>query len=142
VNCAQDTPNYFENDSTLKYHRFLITEWPRVKGMNRPDGVLEFFREVLEWIDEQVAEGHGVLLHCFAGAHVSGSLGVIYVMHATGAHLARALAAVKFNRPIVEPIGHTAELLKLFHGARHLNIFCVDFGTLTSYGKKKAQGKC
>ena len=50
--------------------------------MDTPQGTLLFFSKVFAWIDHQVQAGRNVLVHCLAGAHRAGTLGVAYCMYA------------------------------------------------------------
>ena len=50
--------------------------------MNTDKGVLRFFLPVFTFIENKVAMGGNVLIHCLAGAHRAGSTSVSWLMYA------------------------------------------------------------
>merc|ERR1712216_1118701 len=65
--------------------------------------VRDYCSPALGWIDEAVAKGSGVLIHCRAGAHRAGTTGVMYLMHARSLGVEEALRVVQQVRPAVKP---------------------------------------
>eukprot|EP00746_Dinoflagellata_sp_MGD_P082831 gnl/MRDRNA2_/MRDRNA2_32918_c0_seq1.p1 gnl/MRDRNA2_/MRDRNA2_32918_c0~~gnl/MRDRNA2_/MRDRNA2_32918_c0_seq1.p1 ORF type:complete len:824 (-),score=167.95 gnl/MRDRNA2_/MRDRNA2_32918_c0_seq1:41-2311(-) len=115
VNCQDDcTPNFFENEPGISYKRFTVEWWWTQQGNDTPEGISQFFREPLLWIDKHVSEGRGVLIHCLAGAHRAGAVGVAYLMHATGAKVKEATLVAQKRRPIIELCGSLEDLLLHF----------------------------
>eukprot|EP00928_Gymnodinium_smaydae_P029174 TRINITY_DN2204_c0_g1_i1.p1 TRINITY_DN2204_c0_g1~~TRINITY_DN2204_c0_g1_i1.p1 ORF type:complete len:324 (-),score=72.92 TRINITY_DN2204_c0_g1_i1:176-1147(-) len=113
VNCTSDMPLYFEGkDPSISYYRFDIYKMYRQLRVATPEGVLDFFLPVFEWIDEKVRKGEHVLVHCLAGAHRAGTTGVAYVMHAGNLDHKTAISACKACRPIVDPINNLTTLLQ------------------------------
>ena len=51
--------------------------------------------KLFDFVDKATAEGHGVLIHCLAGAHRAGTAGVAYIMHAAQVDLPTALARAR-----------------------------------------------
>ena len=113
VNCKDPTsPNYHENDPEFAYLRFPIA-YHRCNGKNMDtvSGIIEYFHPYFSWVDQQIAEGRSVLVHCLAGAHRAGTAGTSYVMYAAQLDLENALAIVQRQRPVVNPIGSFPGLL-------------------------------
>ena len=84
VNCQDVTAaNFFEQDPRFHYRRFPVSHWWQAEGVDTPDGVVDFFeRGCHAWIDEALAGGHNVMVHCLAGAHRAGTTGVSFMMRA------------------------------------------------------------
>lgn len=68
-------------------------------------GVEAYLAPFFKFVDGALAAGHGVLIHCLAGAHRAGTAGVAYLMHVVPMRLAPALVAAKKLRPAINPIG-------------------------------------
>jgi hypothetical protein len=83
--------------------------------------ILSFFCPFFGFVDEKLASGQNVLIHCQAGAHRAGSAGIAYLMwaefqngleegtndsHAGNADFHRILEQVKAIRPVVDPSHH------------------------------------
>jgi protein-tyrosine phosphatase len=47
------------------------------------DSVVQYFKPLLEFVGEAVDTGQNVLIHCLAGAHRAGTVGIICLMHYT-----------------------------------------------------------
>ena len=76
VNCTEHLHNHFEDNTGYSYLRFDRIDAVFTKGVVLPpSAVPELFSEVFDFIDQAVAEGRGVLLHCVAGAHRAGTTG-------------------------------------------------------------------
>lgn len=103
--------NFFEGDPRFKYLRFGIAEWPAAPGMDTNDGVLRFFEPVFRAVDETLARGENILVHCLAGMHRAGATGVAIMMHLKGYGWAEALRETREHRPQVDPICHLNDLL-------------------------------
>lgn len=82
------------------------------KVVVEPGAILPFFQPVFKWIDEGVASGSGVLIHCVAGAHRAGTAGVAYCMYRNRVPLLATLHAVELLRWAVDPFAF-AELRQL-----------------------------
>eukprot|EP00667_Euglena_gracilis_P017360 EG_transcript_18287 len=106
-----DAVNYHEKDPAFTYLRFPIAFWARAPKMDTNAGVLSFLQPVLSFIQRALEDGRNVLLHCLAGAHRAGTMGVIVLMHFAGLRLPDALAAAKKCRPVINPIGMLIQLL-------------------------------
>ena len=119
VNCTDDMPNVFEGkDRSIAYYRFDIYRYYSELNLKTHRGVLNFFSPMFRWVDAAVAEGHGVLIHCLAGAHRAGTSGTAYVMHATGMDHGTAIKACKTVRSVVDPIGDLSDLLRQLEKAQ------------------------
>ena len=109
VVCATEQLSHHRADPTIEYLRFYLAGWP--------DSSLELFRPLKEAVEEALVAGHGVLVHCLAGAHRAGAVGVGLVMLLEGARLDTALASVKARRAVVDPaaVGYLSLLERLDH---------------------------
>ena len=113
VNCQDVTAaNFFEKDERFHYKRFPVSHWRREENVDSPEGVLKFFEEGCHaWIEENLKNGHNVMVHCLAGAHRAGTTGVSFMMRAGKFDVATAIHLAKFQRPIVDPFGQLLDLL-------------------------------
>lgn len=123
VNCTSDMPLYFERScdrklDPIRYFRFDIYRFYRELDLSGHAGVHAFFLPVLRWIDEAAAGGHGVLIHCLAGAHRAGTTGIAYTMHASDLEATTAITACQACRPVVDPIHELRTLLLRLGEAR------------------------
>jgi hypothetical protein len=49
--------------------------------MKKHENVLRYFRVLFEYIEKSVAKGENVLIHCLAGRHRAGALGVAWLIY-------------------------------------------------------------
>ena len=131
VNCTRpspsgELPNYHEGRGEIKYYNFPIANWQKCvqhrgkKTMidsSAPD-VHQFFQRLFQFLDQAIASGANVLVHCLAGCHRAGSTCVAILMHYEDQSLDDAIIAAKISRPIIDPIGCLPELLQLFQTER------------------------
>lgn len=78
--------------------------------------LLEIFDEVHRKIDEVLAQGNSVLLHCHAGRSRSGTVAIGYVMKKLGTGRDAALQRVRKCREIVKPNAAFMDLLGSLEG--------------------------
>ena len=74
--------------------------------------------EWTKFVDESLAAGQPVLIHCLAGAHRAGTAGIACLMHLCDLDAKPAIATAKLARPAINPIGDFPNLLKLLQTAR------------------------
>ncbi len=131
VNCTRpspsgELPNYHEGRGEINYFNFPIANWQKCvqhKGKktlidsSAPD-VYQFFHRLFQFLDQAMASGANVLVHCLAGCHRAGSTCVSILMHYNDLSLDDAIIAAKISRPIIDPIGCLPELLQLFQTER------------------------
>jgi len=123
VNCTDDMPNAFEGkDPSISYFRFDIYRYYSDLDLRTHKGVLHFFAKVFRWVDEAVANGHSVLIHCLAGAHRAGTTGTAYTMHASKLDHKTAIKACKTCRAVVDPMGDLTDLLRQLEKAQSLSV--------------------
>ena len=109
VNCTDSMPFFHQN--TFKYFRFNVTFWPS----NESDEKLaQFLQPMLDFVDNCLAGGGCVLIHCLAGAHRAGTTGCMLLMHKAGLSSMVAVATAKKLRPVIDPIGRFPDLLRRF----------------------------
>ena len=111
VNCLpESSPNAFEDDEGMDYMRFPIANWAR-EGIETPEDVMGYFGPYFSFVDEHLAEGRSVLVHCLAGAHRAGTAGCGYLMFKTGLDPKGAISMARRFRHIINPIHHLLGLL-------------------------------
>lgn len=72
VNCTDNLPLYHEG--TFRYLRFNISFFPMYPNL------AAFLDTLFEFVDEALAQGGSVLVHCLAGAHRAGTTGCLLLM--------------------------------------------------------------
>lgn len=118
VNCtagqgSSQIPNY--HDGKLKYYRFPISYWSSYVKPNDDESVSAFLNPVFTFIDEALASGGNILVHCLAGAHRAGTTGILCLMNYAELDPVSAIRLAKTCRPVIDPIAHLPELLHRFH---------------------------
>jgi len=121
VNCtvgSSQIPNFHENkDSGITYFRFPISFWS--SNVDQSDAsVVAFMLPMFTFVEEAVASGGCVLVHCLAGAHRAGTTGCALLMHFADMDVYKAVHTAKQLRPIIEPIGTLGMFLQRFQKAR------------------------
>eukprot|EP01048_Picozoa_sp_COSAG05_P001801 COSAG05_NODE_63_length_22889_cov_41.986617_15_plen_202_part_00 len=117
VNCQDLTaPNFHEKNPDFSYCRFPVAHWFK-HATETPQEVLAYYRPVHSFIEQALAAGNGVLIHCLAGAHRAGTTGVSWLMHVANMDQAAATAAAKAQRQVVNPFGHLLEILAKLESA-------------------------
>mmetsp|Transcript_52782 Transcript_52782/g.114052 ORF Transcript_52782/g.114052 Transcript_52782/m.114052 type:complete len:378 (+) Transcript_52782:25-1158(+) len=118
VNCQQsDSLNFFEGDPQFRYLRFPVASWQHEDDVSSSSGVLRFFEPLFRWVDDAVAKRENVLIHCLAGMHRAGSVGVATIMHLTGKSSADVLREVQQKRPSVQLVLGLVELMRRLDAA-------------------------
>lgn len=80
--------------------------------MNSTNASVQAFTDPLfQFIEEAIANGQNVLVHCLAGAHRAGTTGVACIIHFAKLNVDEAIAIAKRCRPIIDPIGQLPEFL-------------------------------
>jgi len=117
VNCTHGEsriPNFHEGQ--LKYFTFKISHWQNFLNSS-PESVAAFVDPLFAFIDEALAKGESVLIHCLAGAHRAGTTGCACLVHYVGLDVPTAIVTAKRCRSIIDPIGHLPEFLKRLKAA-------------------------
>ena len=90
---------YFQvaSDDNTRAHFQIARHWAFVcndgtKIADSNGGVLEFFSAPINWVVQQLTRGENVLVHCLAGAHRAGTMGIALLMNLAGMD---ALSATK-----------------------------------------------
>ena len=134
VNCTDDMPNYCEVPAThaphpmadaprVRYHRFNVAYWQAAGAQHAEQrtsdaSVLAFVRGLFAFVDDALANGESVLVHCLAGAHRAGTTGCLLLMHKMALGAADSVKAAKSLRPVINPIGSLPGVLRFFEQAR------------------------
>ena len=97
-------------NTNVKHEVKTLDENPREKF------IYERFSELFKFIDQGLAKGESVLIHCAAGMHRAGGVSVAYCMHRKRMNYHQALTYAKSKRGVIDP--YHSELLKsldLYH---------------------------
>lgn len=107
-------PTPFSRSSRLSLSSLTPTpgKW-RSLVKRQPEAVLAFFTPLFQFVDEELAAGRSVLVHCLAGAHRAGTAGVSCLMHLLKIRAPEATRMAKTLRPAINPIGDFPALLDL-----------------------------
>jgi predicted protein tyrosine phosphatase len=121
VNCrSQRTVNSHEGNAAFTYLRFPIGGWRNQTASSSSNKHLDvqlYLDPLFAFVDRATANGHNVLIHCHAGAHRAGTVGILYMMHSSGMSKADATATAQRLRPIINPMGRLATLLGKYEAA-------------------------
>lgn len=118
VNCQDSTTeNYFEGDVGYKYHRFPVTHLAISKtAINRTTGAGALdggFRDAFSFIQGHLEQGNSVLIHCIAGAHRAGTVGVAWLMYKNlDMNVEEAILVAKRCRNVIDPFSGLLGLLR------------------------------
>ena len=123
-------PNYCEvpitypphpraGDPRIRYLRFNVAHWSSAGEASRETPASEadigrFIRGLFTFVDEALAAGGSVLVHCLAGAHRAGTTGCLLLMWKASLSATDAIQAAKCLRPVINPIGSLPAFLKFF----------------------------
>eukprot|EP00300_Choanocystis_sp_HF-7_P014009 c18538_g1_i1.p1 GENE.c18538_g1_i1~~c18538_g1_i1.p1 ORF type:complete len:187 (+),score=34.41 c18538_g1_i1:173-733(+) len=115
LNCQElKSRNYFEEDPNFTYGRMPVATWGGYSLQRKTDTIGNLLLQHLAFVQNAVAEGHNVLIHCLAGAHRAGTASVAFIMLSSRVTYAVALRAAQRCRPIINPFGHLAIMLEQF----------------------------
>ena len=122
VNCTHGhgaLPNFHENVvGGPKYYTFPVSQWWSHLDASHAS-VCRFTDPMFRFIEDAIAKGENVLVHCLAGAHRAGTTGVACLMHFAELEVATAIVTAKRLRPIIDPIGQLPEFLHRLQAARN-----------------------
>ena len=121
----ENTPFFHVADPEFTYLRFAPHNWigmdENYNYLPEPSDaeLVEFFKPLFDFLDSAVAEEKPVLIHCLAGAHRAGTVGVASLMHLSAIDRATALRVAQTARPAIDPMGHPtlARVLRRLEGA-------------------------
>lgn len=117
VNCTDSMPNYHEDSAAIAYYRFDVSRFIYSGKLRDSAQLAAFCLPLFCWIDDAVAQGGNVLIHCLAGAHRAGATGIACVMHYGRLDAVQATSLVQRLRPIVSPIGNIPLFLSALEAA-------------------------
>eukprot|EP00300_Choanocystis_sp_HF-7_P014013 c18538_g1_i6.p1 GENE.c18538_g1_i6~~c18538_g1_i6.p1 ORF type:complete len:247 (+),score=28.16 c18538_g1_i6:173-913(+) len=81
LNCQElKSRNYFEEDPNFTYGRMPVATWGGYSLQRKTDTIGNLLLQHLAFVQNAVAEGHNVLIHCLAGAHRAGTASVAFIM--------------------------------------------------------------
>ena len=86
VNCTQGDsriPNYHSSDPRFEYLNFEVCYWENSVGSS-DESVLAYFEPLWNFMDQSLFVGQSVLIHCLAGAHRAGTVGIASLIHYAG----------------------------------------------------------
>ena len=122
VNCTDDMNNFCEGDR-VQYLRFNVAYWEDAGKSRQPhpanaSEIVAFILTLFAFVDDALAKGESVLVHCLAGAHRAGTTGCLLLMHRHALGPQDAIKAAKSLRPIINPIGSLPGFLLFFQKHR------------------------
>lgn len=98
----------------FKYLPFEIGRWRQnFANPSKPTAneTRRFFAPLFAFVESNLASGENVLIHCLAGAHRAGTVGVACLMHFAEMDRATATQTAQAARPVISPIGDFPVLL-------------------------------
>jgi len=96
LNVADDVPTY--HPKLFQYKRLEV----RDHGLDQ--GIQRVFDEAITFIEDALAAGGKVLVHCLGGVNRSATIIVAYLMKIRGRRLKEAFNWVKMRRIVVAPL--------------------------------------
>ena len=100
VNCTDDLPLYHEGH--FRYLRFHAAGWSSLVDFTH-SSVMRFVEPLFGFVDEALATGNSVLVHCLAGAHRAGTTGCLLLMRMHDESPAEATMRAKSHRSVINP---------------------------------------
>lgn len=94
INVTEEIDNFHENNLVMTYYRFPIKD-------NNEDDISEILDQTYELIDEHLAKGNSILVHCYMGASRSASVIIYYLMKKYDWTYQQALTDVSEKRKLV-----------------------------------------
>ena len=111
----------FRSDPSFRYLEYPIGHWRSTLSMSpKPAQTQAYFEPLFRFVEEELAAGNNVLIHCLAGAHRAGTAGVACLMHLCDLETSEAIAIAQTARPAIDPIGDFPKLLAALDHARCL----------------------
>jgi len=98
----------------VTYLQFPVADWEDCRGARTDAGLARILSPLLGFVEDGLAAGENVLVHCFAGAHRSGAAGIACMMHMQGLSSEAALEAARARRPCVDIFSNMQKLLSSF----------------------------
>jgi hypothetical protein len=109
--------NFFPNDEEIEYVRFPIAFWRTELSGKSHDDVVRYFQPLFDAIDQALARGDGVLIHCLAGAHRAATTAAAYLRHRIALKPEDAQLFLRRRRPIVELLPGLFDVLLVLDAA-------------------------
>jgi len=107
LNCTKDIPNYFENNTSIKYMRVPIDDTSNMH-------IEKYFAATYDFIDNAVSSNNNILVHCYAGMSRSATILIAYFMRKYKWSYVKALKFVKEKRSIVNPNSDFVDALEKY----------------------------
>jgi len=133
VNCTRPSkfgqlPDYHKATGRYRYYDLPIGHWDEyclagADGSNHSSDVdkfescLRFLLPAFAFCLRSLKRGDNVLVHCLAGAHRAGTMGILSLMHLQGLNGSDATNLAKHLRPVIQPISDFPQLISLFEKA-------------------------
>lgn len=108
VTAVWDIDPIFPDDDSIKYFKV-----PLIDRNDQP--ISNYFNVVVDFIDEALLKGEGVLVHCICGVSRSPTLICAYLMRVHHLDASTAIKYVKQSRPKAQPnLGFVMQLLDAY----------------------------
>lgn len=96
----------------ISYVNFPIALWDNVEHSKKDETLAKIVAPLLSFVEEGLQDGESVLIHCYAGAHRSGTAGVACMMYLEDISAAVALQRAREKRPIIDSFASMDKLLR------------------------------
>lgn len=133
VNCTRPSKygaldDYHKGTGRYNYYDIPVGHWVEyclrnasgaelVKEEDRFEATLRFLVPAFIFALRALKQGRNVLVHCLAGAHRAGTMGILLLMHLQGLSVEDATGLAQRLRPVIDPISDFPRLLGLFEKA-------------------------
>ena len=133
VNCTRPSKygqlnNYHMHTGRYSYFDVPVGHWREYctqsatgqdlqRDEERFEATLRFLLPVFVFVLRALRQGRNVLVHCLAGAHRAGTMGVLLLMHLQGLTGDDAIRLAKKLRPVTDPISDFPKLIELYEKA-------------------------
>ncbi len=109
LNCTDSIKCFFEKSASYSYCRRDMGSW-WASCDKTDESVASFIKPALGFILDAILKGENVLIHCLAGAHRAGTMGIISLMFFCSLNKVEATKAAQRLRPVINPIGYEASM--------------------------------
>jgi protein-tyrosine phosphatase len=120
INCTATIPHYHAHNPRFRYVVYDVLRF--LHSHPTPDRVLadigSCLSPLVSTVQKTLASGQSVLVHCLAGAHRAGTVGVAIMMSLADVAPEEAVRRARETRPIVDPVGRLTEVLFAWHDYR------------------------
>lgn len=133
VNCTKPSKNgqlddYHKHTGRYSYYDLPMGQWYDYcwdglsSDQEKCEACLRFLLPAMAFCLRCLKRGGNVLVHCLAGAHRAGTMGILCLIYMQGHSGADALKIAKALRPVIQPISDFPQLISLFEKALRIKL--------------------